>query len=179
LRLLYLSYLSKPIADRQVYRIIPRQRVATIVELGIGPGRRAGRMIEAASYLAPVRQISYTGIDLFEARTEADGPGLTLKAAHRLLATTGARVGLVPGDPFLALARMANALMGTDLLIVSADQDPGAMAKAWFYVPRMLHARSLVYQEVSAGPDAPLALRLLASDEIARLAAVKRSRLAA
>ena len=127
-------------------------------------------MIEAASLHVPQGRIHYTGIDLFEARSSMDGPGVTLKMAHRLLKATGARTQLLPGDPLTALSREANCLTGTDLVIISARQDRSSLARAWFYVPRMLHPGSQVYVEEVGRGGRPPVLRRLAPDEIARLA---------
>ena len=178
LRFFYLSYLSKPVSDRLIYRAIPRRKVLKIVEVGVGRGVRAERMIEAAGFSSPAGQVQYTGIDVFEARSASDGPGLTLKTAHRLLKATGARIRLLPGDPFSALARAANTLMGTDLVVISADQDAHSLARAWFYLPRMLHPRSLVYWEERLPGSHEAVLRLVPLAEIAGLAAA-RSREAA
>ena len=136
------AWFMKPAADRVLFRLLYKRRVTTIVEIGLGTGRRAERMIRLAMKVGgcPVR---YTGIDLFESRPSFS-PGLTYKCAHRLLAATGAQVKLVPGDPLSALGRVANELRGTDLLIISADQDEAALARAWFFVPRMLHTDSRI-----------------------------------
>lgn len=145
----------------------------------MGPGRRAGRMIEVASWAAGAGRVRYTGIDLFEDRRSADGPGMTLKMAHRLMKKTGARTQLVPGDPFTALARAANSLGGTDLVVISAGHDPDALARAWFYFPRMLGPDSLVLMEARTGPEGKLALRRIGADEIARLSSIGTGRRAA
>jgi hypothetical protein len=173
LRFLYLSYLSKPVADRLVYRLIPRRRVLKIVEFGVRSGQRAIRMIQAAAYFTTPEQVQYTGIDLFEARGDPTRPGLALKEAHRLLKATDARIRLLPGDPFSALARAANSSAETDLVIISADQDPVSLARAWFYLPRMLHSGSQVYQEEVRGPNQDVALRLVPAGEISALAATR------
>ena len=127
-------------------------------------------MIELAGLQSSPGQIRYTGIDLFEARTPSAGSGLTIKAAHRLLSRTGARVQLLPGDPFSALARAANNLGGSQLVIISAGHDPHSLARAWFYVPRMLSEGSHVLIEEPSGPLGEVSLRRLAPDEIDRLA---------
>ena len=181
LRFLYLSYLSKPVADRLIYRLIPRRRVLKIVEFGVGSGQRAIRMIQAAAYFTTPEQVQYTGIDLFEARGDPTRPGLALKEAHRLLKATDARIRLLPGDPFSALARAANSLADTDLVIISADQDPVSLARAWFYLPRMLHSGSQVYQayqEEVRDPNQAVALRLVPLAEIHSLAAARSRRAA-
>lgn len=179
LRFLYLSYLSKPISDRLIYRAMSRQRTLKIVEMGVGRCQRAAYMIEVAGFNVPVAEIQYTGIDLFEARSAADGPGVTLRTAHRLLKSTGARVRLLPGDPFSTLARAANSLAGTDLVVISADQDPHSLARAWFYLPRMLHPSSLVFREEKRSGSQGPTLRQVSLAEINRLAVAPRLRKAA
>ena len=178
-RLLYFSYLSKPSFDRPVYRAIQKQRARRILELGVGIGLRARRMIEVAAMFTPVGNVHYAGVDLFEARTVAHGRGVTLKTAHRLLSATGARVRLLPGDPFTALSRAANRLEGTDLVVVSAHQDPDSLARAWLYFPRMLGSGSLVLIEETKPSGNGLVLRPVRAAEIADLAAAALMRRAA
>src|SRR5690242_16064935 len=45
-RLLYLAYFSKPLGDRLIYRAMIRGRAKTVLEIGIGNGVRACRLIE-------------------------------------------------------------------------------------------------------------------------------------
>ena len=170
LRYLYLARLSQPSADRTLYRAIWRQRPTRIVELGIGSARRSLRMIELAKRVQP-ETIHFAGIDLFEARP-VEAEGLTLKRAHSLLGMSEAKVRLVPGDPAAALKRTANMLLQTDLLVIAADQDRETLARAWFYVPRMLHAGSRVYLEERLGGSDGTKFRLLERIEIERLAAL-------
>jgi len=147
LKYLYLAYFSDPSAERPLYRAIRRRQVRTIVELGVGMGNRSARLIEVAQRYHAPREVCYTGIDQFEARSSSVTPGMTLKRAHRTLKALGAKIQLVPGDPWMALSRTANTLTGTDLFVVSADQDAESLARAWFYVPRMLHENSQVFVE--------------------------------
>ncbi len=158
LRLLYLSRFSQPAIDRPIYRAIRQRPVKKIVELGIGDCQRTLRMLEIAGIHCPPAEICYAGIDLFETRRPGDGPPLTLKRAFQLLRATGARIRLIPGDPFTALSGAANLLAATDLLVVSAGQDPDSLAKAWDFVPRMLHAQSRVFL-VEAGAEGGSRLR--------------------
>jgi hypothetical protein len=184
LKYLFLAFLSKPTHERRLYRLIRRRRPTRIVELGLGNGRRAVRMIGVAQgSLAAGRstpgQISYAAIDLFEARPADQPASLPLKEAYRLLKPTGARVRLTPGDPLSALSRTANELTGTDLLLIASDVDAASLAKAWFYVPRMLHAGSLVLIEDRDATTGALSLRQLTIAEIDTLAAVRERRRAA
>lgn len=177
LRLLFLRHLSKPAHNRPIYQAIAKRQVRSILEMGVGTGERALRMIEAATAHSPAEQVRYTGVDLFEAcRPQAEA--ISLISAHRMLHATGARVQLVPGDPLAALARVANGLGATDLVIVSRDVDAEAMDRAWFYVPRILHGESLVLVEAST-PEGEIDLRAMPQAEIDRRSAARFVRKAA
>lgn len=166
LRLLYLSHLSQPAIDRPIYRAIRQRPVQKIVELGMGDCRRTLRMLEVAGIHRPSAGICYAGIDLFEMRNPGGPPGVTLKRAFQLLRATGARIRLIPGDPFTALSRAANLLGATDLLVVSADLDPDSLALAWYYVPRMLHANSRVFLAEAPSADGIARLRQVGAGQI-------------
>ena len=78
-------------------------------------------------------------------------------------------------------------LANTDLIIISADQDEESLAKAWFYVPRMMHAQTLVYREQfvggaeadESGKPPAKTLRLVPRQEIDDLARPQTRRRAA
>ncbi|HUY93384.1 MAG TPA: hypothetical protein VMV10_31950 [Pirellulales bacterium] len=165
-RRLYFSYLSQPSGDRVVYRQLSKRRVSKILELGIGEGTRSLRMLELATHGQPPAAVSYTGVDLFESRSTTDGPGLSLKLAHQRFKATGARVRLAPGDPYSALSRIANELGAVDLMLISADQLGPSLAKAWFYVPRLLHAETQVFIELAPSGDGKRRLSRLTHFEI-------------
>lgn len=147
----YLLNFSKPAENRPICRAVWNQRPTRIVELGIGTGQRTLQMLRLATQRSPGAIIHYTGIDLFEARTEEQGPGMRLKDAHRTLHILNVQVQLVPGDPFSTLSRLANTLPGVDLIVISKCQDRQSLDKAWFYVPRMLHHDSLILEEKQDG----------------------------
>lgn len=177
-RLFYLAHLSHPAADRILYRAIQRCQARRILQLGIGTGQQALRMIEVAGHCGRPDDVQFTAVDRFETRTVDDGPGLTLRSAYRMLRATRARVRLVPGDPLDELPLRANDLGQFDLLVFSREMDPGRSARAWFFVPRLLYASSLLYLE-SLRSDGTPALRLVAPDEIRSLAFVTARRRAA
>ncbi len=178
IKLTYNSYLSHPASDRIIFRTIRRIRARRIVECGIGSTQRSRRMIETALLVSPGDEIHFTGIDQFESRTAADGPGVSLKLAHRQLSASGAKVKLIPGNPLSALARMANTLGNTDILIISARQNPVEMAAAWFFVPRILHAGSVVLKE-EALVGGRISLKSISLAEIAKWAGKTRRKRAA
>lgn len=130
LRLFYLLHLSKPASDRLVYREIRRMKARKVVELGLGTGQRAVQIIEVLKDFHNVRDIRYTGVDLFEARTAADGPGISLREAYCLLKATGARIQLVPGSVGEALSRIANGISQIDVLVISARIPPEQLTQA-------------------------------------------------
>jgi hypothetical protein len=149
LRSSYLLYFSQPAADRAVYKAVKSRPIRTIVEIGIGHAGRTERLLEVAAWQQDCLPLRYTGIDLFEARP-SHAPGPSLKQAFAQLRLPHVKVQLVPGDPYSALRRVANSLTGTDLLLISADQDAESLARSWTWLPRMLTAESLVFAEEPA-----------------------------
>ena len=146
LRSAYLLYFSQPSGDRVLWKAIQRSGVRSIVELGIGFSGRTKRLLEVAGWKASPEPLRYTGIDLFEARP-AGQPGMSLKEAYAEFRRPDVKIQLVPGDPNMALRRVANSLTGTELLLVSVSQDRDSLAAAWNWVPRMLTDASLVFVE--------------------------------
>jgi hypothetical protein len=141
-----LAHVSRPKSVRQLYRLVKRQRVCRIVEIGISDITRSIALVEVAHRYAGEQKVAYTAIDWFDARTEPLEP-LSLKEAYRLLRPTEANVRLVPGDPGRSLVAAANAHQNTDLILISPAIADGDLASAWFYVPRMLHERTVLLRE--------------------------------
>jgi hypothetical protein len=179
LQYLWLAYLSRPAADRVLYRTIRRHRVRKILEIGIATPTRTLRMVNLAQRGARVEAVRYVAVDLFEARGDQQALGLSLKEAHRLLKSTAAQVQLIPGDPASALGRAANALQNLDLVVISADHDAESLGDAWFYLPRMLKADSVVYVESRVASGEPTAFTRLSREEILKRANLNRRRRAA
>jgi hypothetical protein len=168
---LYLTRFWQPAAERTLYRAISGMPLRSIVELGIDASGRTQRVLEIAAWEKTNLPVRYTGIDLFEGRPK-DQPGMTLKQAFAQLRLPQVKVQLVPGDPAMALSRVANFLAGTDLVLIAADQDRESLARSWTWLPRMLTPASLVFLEEPAprGKSGPGQWRPLALAEIQRLA---------
>lgn len=179
LRYFHLAYFSKPVGDRVIYRAAARNKARRILEIGIGSAGRTVRLVNLVRRNAGDESVRYAAIDMFEARDAAKSPGMSLKETHRLLATTGAQVQLIPGDPAQAIARAANSLANMDLVLISADYDAASLGCAWFYVPRMLHPGSRVYLESRLPDGGSTVFRLMSPGEIATLASTSRRRKAA
>jgi hypothetical protein len=146
LRYLYLSYLSKPAADRRLYRIVRDLRPHRMLEIGIGSMDRTLRLLDFAQRVNGGEAVRYAAIDLFEARSASQSK-LSLKEAHRVLKGATSQAQLIPGDPSGALARVANSLPNLDLVMISGDSDDASLEGAWFFLPRMLHDHSVVLRQ--------------------------------
>jgi SAM-dependent methyltransferase len=175
IELFYLLHLSKPRADRTVYRTIRDGKVSEILELGIGTGQRAERMIALAAEQTPDRPIRYVGLDPFES---GDGSGLSLKAAFQQLRQTGVRLKLVPGPAMESLPRVANDLGQFDLVVISAAGLAGQTPRAWFFLQRLLRSGCAVLSE-ETGNDGQPAFRVLSLAEIEARSRATRIRKAA
>lgn len=149
-KLFLLTRFSKPACDREIYQSIKKYRLKSIVELGLGNGSRAEMMIRVAQKFSATESIRYTGIDLFEARENASEK-LTLKEMHKRVHTFGVKAQLVPGNPEMAIARIANSHLRTDLILISGVYCEADLASCWVYFPRMLHAQSIVMVQAAPG----------------------------
>ena len=177
LQALWLAYLSQPAGDRILYRTIRKRRVRRILEIGVGDGLRAGRMIRLAQRYHGAASVRYAGVDLFEAQPATAGPAMLLKNAYRMLRATGAMIHLLPGDPLEAVARSANSLSGNELVIVATNEDAAALGRAWFYLPRMLTPNALVY--IAQSTPEQTSWRLIPAAELELLASQGSRRRAA
>ncbi len=144
----YLAHFARPKWDRQLYRLVKRQRVCRIVEVGIGSIERSAALIAVAQRYAGDAKVCYTGLDFFEARSE-ELPKLFLKQAYQILQATGAQVRLAPGPAASSIASIANAHKDTDLFLISSLVTDSDLTRGWFYVPRMLNAKSTVLRTVT------------------------------
>ena len=79
---------------------------------------------------------------------------MTLKQTHQVLSRSGATVRLIPGDALSALARCANQLQGTQLLLIASDHEPAMLSRAWVYLPRMLASGATVLR-ATQGLESP------------------------
>ncbi len=136
-----LSRFSQPSEDRLIYKIICKRKYRSIMEIGLGVGTRAEKMIRVAQKYGASSSVRYTGIDLFEGRENGQDQ-LSLRQMHKRLSRQEAKVQLVPGDLHSALSRVANSHVRTDLILISASENEQSLTPSWFYFPRMLHAGS-------------------------------------
>jgi hypothetical protein len=178
LRTFYLSHLSTPIPDPVIYREICQTKARKIVEVGIGIGERSLRLIQLATEFHSPQEIHFTAIDLFEDRSPSDGPGISLREAHRMLKATGAKIQLVPGTPYEGFARIANMLGKVDAVILTPRPDAHCLSRTWFFIPRLLNDDSLVFLD-TLDADGQTVVRVIDRPEVNLLAGALRRRAAA
>ena len=145
----YFAYLAKPKAERRIYRLIRRFRTARILAVGLGDLVRVRRMLQVAQRFAPDGQVQFTGIDLFELRPQPKASFPIIKA-HRELGGLAKEVRLVPGDLTSAIPTIANSHPNIDLLLLGAEVRKPDLAAVEYYLPRMLHAGSVILHESRA-----------------------------
>ena len=143
---LWFHYFSTPSADRPLLGAVAGKAIRSVVEIGIADTSRTRQLWDALAFRPENLPLKYTGIDLFESRPKSQ-PALSIKGAYSELRRDGVQVKLVPGDAASALNRTANSLTGTDLLIISAMIGESDLARAWTWMPRMLHAGTIIFQE--------------------------------
>jgi len=164
----YLAHFSQPATDRVAYSLIRKHAPKSIYEFGVGTALRAERMIEVAASAASMPEISYTGVDQFEARGSNVPAGISLKQAHCKLVATGARVRLLPGDAFNVLSRTPAKPGAADLVVIAADHDAAALARAWYLIERLAHAKTQILWQEPKG--AATAFRVVSHEELRILA---------
>ena len=140
-RFFKMTWLDKPVGDRDIYKLIKQREFRSIIEIGLEDGERSAKMIAVAQKFSD-EKVRYTGVDMFDSRET--GEPLKLIDMHRRLNDVAAKTQLVPGDLASALPRIANSHLRTDLIVISAGFDPEAFEQVQSFLPRMLHAGSIV-----------------------------------
>lgn len=152
LQYIRLTMFSHPVCDRAIYKLIKKHSFRSFIELGMEDGNRSQWMIRVAAKYGASKNVRYTGVDQFDDRGD-DQEKLQLIDVHRRLQSANAKTQLVPGDLQLAISRIANSHVRTDLIVISAGYDQAALDTSWFYFPRMLHSGSLVLIQHEVGRE--------------------------
>lgn len=136
---LMLTRFSKPVEDRVIYRLIQQNQYESILEIGLGDGKRLEKMLQVAHTFSNSENLRYTGVDLFDARPNHP---LKLIDMHRVTRGLPAKTQLVPGDLATAIRKIANSHLRTDLVIFSAGFESDQLTDVAEFLPRMLHSNS-------------------------------------
>ena len=150
IRSTWLLYFSQPANDRALYKAVKGRSIRSVLEFGVGDGTRTKNLLEVISWQQDNLPLRYMGIDQFEARPKGE-KGLTLKQAFAEIRAPEVKVQLVPGLPYDALLRCNNVLAETDLILIAADQQPADFERAWKFITRTVHEKTLILREQSAG----------------------------
>lgn len=152
LQRLYWRYLSKPANERDLFLHVLENPIGSILEIGIGSGERAKRLLPLCTKSEGVAQIRYAGVDPFESAA-AGQPHLNLKQAHRMLAELGVKAHLIPGEPQSALPRVVSMVQPSDLILIDGNWDDGSDAanaiKNW--LPRLSHSGTAIFASSTVG----------------------------
>jgi hypothetical protein len=144
--------MSKPVSERELMIFVQENAIGSILEIGIGSGERVRRMLPLCRKAEGVAQIRYAGVDPFE--SAATGvPHMNLKGAHRMLAEFGVKAHLIPGEISSAIARVANTVLPSDLIIIDGEwastSDAGKAMETW--LPRLSHSGSTIFAATTRG----------------------------
>lgn len=118
----YWQKLAKPVAERELFRLLLAQPIASVLEIGVGNGERMKRIVQLAQLAPTATQLRYVGVDGFESAQDG-APHLTLKQAHQQASQLGLRATLIPGDLRSAMPRVAHKVGASDLVIVDGEFD--------------------------------------------------------
>jgi len=167
---LWLTRLSRPAAERVIYRHVLRTQPKRVLEIGLGLLGRTERLLAATD----AGGVQYVGLDRFEGRTASDPPGVSLKEAHRRLHKL-ARVQLVPGNADTSLARLCNHLGLFDLVVIAADNDERHLDRCWFFLQRLTTADTTVFLETRAAGSRWATVPKPRIDELAAKTVLRRA----
>ena len=154
---LYWRYLSNPVSERALIQHVIETPIASILEIGIGSGERIKRILPLRTLVEGVTQLRYVGVDAFESASPGV-PHMNLKAAHRMLAESGVKAHLIPGEPTNALSRVAHTVLPSDLIIIDGNwgtetQQSRAITD---WLPRLCHSKSTIFAASVQGGDLKL-----------------------
>lgn len=146
LQRLYWRHLSKPVAYRALFEYLIEHPIASILEVGIGDGKRLEQVLSLVNIRPGVKQLRYAGVDLFESGDPKAGH-LRLKDVHRKLAEKNIKANLIPGDAASSLMRVSHMVLPSDLIIIDdswgEDTANGAALSQW--LPRLAHESTAIF----------------------------------
>jgi hypothetical protein len=141
----YWTRLSKPATERNLWRFLLTNPVASVLQLGMHDGSQTLRLLRFVRQTSPSTTLRFAGVDMFEAADDRS-KHLKLKEAHRLCAELGIKAHLIPGELRTALPRVAITILPSDLVLINQPIDPnskdGEAIKQW--MPRLIHPSSTV-----------------------------------
>lgn len=173
LRQIYLTRFSDPAQNRDIYREFFRRRPASLFVFGVDSPELVQELIGLMREWHPTERVRLALLDPFDARP-ATSPKLTLRETNARFAELPLRLTLHPGDPAFTLPRVANQLGAADAILISPTIDADAFASAWYFLPRLMHATTVLIEGI-AGPTG-ISCRAVSAQEVSRRADVTANR---
>nr|WP_143547937.1 hypothetical protein [Rhodopirellula sp. SM50] len=106
--------------DKKLFRRMESLSVQSVLEVGVGDGRRSLAMLHALTHKGHSTPIHYIAIDEFE----LGGNALSLRDFHKQLREYPAKAHLVPMAIDAGLDRVVRTYGQVDLILWSAEQPP-------------------------------------------------------
>jgi hypothetical protein len=167
LRQIYLTRFSHPAQNRDVFREFYRRKPTSVFVLGVDSSTLAIELTGLMHEWHPTERLRLALLDPFDARP-ASAPKLTVRETNAQFAELPVRLTLHPGDPTFTLPRVANQLGTADVILLSPSIDAEAFAPSWYFLPRLMHATSVLL-EGHVGPSGA-GYRAVTAEEVSRRA---------
>ena len=151
----YLTHFSKPVSHRAIYRHIQSEHPRKVLEIGIQRAERTLYMIQMLlKYCGVKSDVHYCCIDPFEARTTADGPGLSLRKTHRLIQQFGIQTRLIPLPPASAVRQLyLNRQIEKVDLVVLATPDMKWLLECMTSLRELIHESAGIFFGIPTSND--------------------------
>ena len=143
----YLTHFSKPASHRAIYRYIQSEHPRKVLEIGIQRAERTMTLLPMLlKYCGEKSDVHYCCVDPFESRTPADGPGLSLRKAHRLISQFEIKSRLVPSSPVSAVKQLhLNRLIEKVDLVVIATPETQWLSSCMTSLRELIHESAGIF----------------------------------
>lgn len=128
-----------------ICRLVKRSGATSILEIGVGDGKRALSVTKALIESNPGTIVRYAAIDMFEM---ADGP-ITLKDFNLQLRNQGVQATLVPMEITPGIARVSSTIGVVDLVLIGDNQEDVELTTMTSALKRVSSANTSVFRLVS------------------------------
>ena len=128
-----------------ICRLVKRSGATSILEIGVGDGKRALSVTKALIESNPGTIVRYAAIDMFEM---ADGP-ITLKDFNLQLRNQGVQATLVPMEITPGIARVSSTIGVVDLVLIGDNQEDVELTTTTSALKRVSSANTSVFRLVS------------------------------
>jgi len=129
-------------AEASICRLVKRSGATSVLEIGIGDGKRALSVARSLVEANPDKKVTYAAIDMFEM---GDGP-ITLRDFNQQLREQNVKPTLVPMGVIPGLARVSSTVGMIDLILIAEPTEQIEMTTLSMQLKRLTTSKSAVYQ---------------------------------